>query len=346
MDGWVARGACDDSSWKAHAARRSPETVIDMTARLPEAPARTRTHVAVLKGGWSAEREVSLRSGAAVAKALSGEGYRVTEIDVDRDVATVLASLKPDVCFNALHGRFGEDGGMQGVLECLAIPYTHSGILASALAMHKERAKAVMRPAGVLVAEARVLTRREAHATHALPPPYVVKPVDEGSSVGVVIVGPNAVKPPEAVLGADPDEIIMVERYVAGRELTCAVIGDFVTEIIEIVPKAGLAFYDFEAKYAPGGSMHQLPASLKPDVYQKIRQYTLAAHQALGCRGVARADFRYDDTPGGTGEVVCLEVNTQPGMTATSLVPELAEYGGWSFGELVRWMVEDASCSR
>jgi D-alanine-D-alanine ligase len=298
-------------------------------------------------GGWSAEREISLKSGAAVAAALEGEGYRVTQIDVGRDVAARLADVRPDACFNALHGKWGEDGCVQGILECMQIPYTHSGVLASALAMHKERAKAVMRPAGVPVAEAKLVTRREAAAAHVMPPPYVVKPVDEGSSVGVVIVRPGANDMGPAILsGGKPAATVMVERYVAGRELTCAVIGDFVSDVIEIVPKAGLAFYDIEAKYAPGGSVHQLPASLKPDIYQLVRQYTLKAHQALGCRGVSRADFRYDDTPGGTGELICLEVNTQPGMTGTSLVPELAQYAGWSFGELVRWIVEDASCER
>lgn len=315
--------------------------------RLGTPPARTFAHVAVLKGGLSAERPVSLDSGAAVAAALAGEGYRVTEVDVGRDIAGVLAELKPDVCFNALHGRFGEDGCMQGILETLAIPYTHSGVLASSLAMHKERAKAVMALAGVPVAEALVMTRQDAAGQHALPPPYVVKPLTEGSSVGVVIVGRGANGPPAAIRdGGQPGDLLMVERYIAGRELTCAVIGDTATDVIEIVPKAGLPFYDFEAKYAPGGSRHQLPASLSPDVYQKIRKYALLAHQALGCRGVSRADFRFDDTPGGTGELICLEVNTQPGMTGTSLVPELAAYAGWSFGQLVRWIVEDASCAR
>lgn len=310
-------------------------------------PERRSSRVAVLMGGWSAEREVSLRSGAAVAAALAEEGYEVTTIDVDRDVALRLAELRPEVCFNALHGRFGEDGCMQGVLECLALPYTHSGVLASALAMHKERAKAVMRAAGVPVAEAVLVTRREALADHAMAPPYVVKPVDEGSSVGVVIVREGANGPPEAIAGSGAlDEVVMVERYVAGRELTCAVIGDFVTDLIEILPHEGLAFYDYEAKYAPGGSRHLLPANVSSDIYQLVRKYTLTAHRSLGCRGVSRADFRLDDTPGGTGELVCLEVNTQPGMTATSLVPELAQHAGWSFGELVRWIVEDASCNR
>ncbi|MBA4172718.1 MAG: D-alanine--D-alanine ligase [Hyphomicrobium sp.] len=316
-------------------------------SKLGSPPPRTFGHVAVLKGGLSAEREVSLKSGAAVAAALAGEGYRVTEIDVGRDIAGQLMRLDPDVCFNALHGRFGEDGCMQGILETLAIPYTHSGVMASSLAMHKERAKAVMQIAGVPVANARLLTRHEAAAKHAIEPPYVVKPVAEGSSVGVVIVGPGANRPPDAIAaGGAPDDLLMAERYIAGRELTAAVVGDVVTDVIEIVPKAGLVFYDFEAKYAPGGSRHQLPAELSPNVYQMIRKYTLLAHQALGCRGVSRADFRFDDTAGGTGELICLEVNTQPGMTGTSLVPELAAYAGWSFGELARWIVEDASCNR
>lgn len=317
------------------------------TDKLGQVPPRTKFHVAVLKGGLSAEREVSLKSGAAVAEALRGEGYKVTEIDAGRDLALRLAEVKPEACFNALHGKFGEDGCVQGILEMMGIPYTHSGVLSSALAMHKERAKEVMSAAGVPVAEARVVTRRQALKAHPLPPPYVVKPVDEGSSVGVVIVPPGLEAPPNSIAAGGPlDQEVMAERYIAGRELTCAVIGSFVTDVIEIVPLKGLAFYDFEAKYAPGGSRHQLPAEILPDVYQSLRQYTLKAHQALGCRGVSRADFRWDDTPGGTGELICLEVNTQPGMTGTSLVPELAQHAGWSFGELVRWIIEDASCSR
>jgi D-alanine-D-alanine ligase len=318
-----------------------------MTNTLGEPPQRTFEHVAVLMGGLSAERSVSLRSGAAVADALEGEGYRVTRIDVDRDIAARLAAVRPDVCFNALHGRFGEDGCIQGILEMMAIPYTHSGVLASALAMHKENAKAIMRLAGVPVAEAKLLTRSDAAAAHALPPPYVVKPVDEGSSVGVLIIRPGNNDWSRAILeGGAPEQVVMVERFIPGRELTCAVIGDFATDVIEIVPQKGLAFYDFEAKYAPGGSTHQLPADILPNVYQLIRKYTLAAHASLGCRGVSRADFRFDDTDGGTGELICLEVNTQPGMTGTSLVPELAAHAGWSFGKLARWIVEDASCSR
>jgi D-alanine-D-alanine ligase len=318
-----------------------------MTNTLGEPPERTFGHVAVLLGGLSAERSVSLRSGAAVADALEGEGYRVTRIDVDRDIASRLAAERPDVCFNALHGKFGEDGCIQGILETMQIPYTHSGVLASALAMHKENAKTVMKAVGVPVAEAKLVTRREASLSHVLPPPYVVKPVDEGSSVGVLIVRPETNNWAGAILEGGPaEQIVMVERFIAGRELTCAVIGNFATDVIEIVPQKGLAFYDFEAKYAPGGSKHELPADILPNVYQLIRKYTLAAHASLGCRGVSRADFRFDDTDGGTGELICLEVNTQPGMTGTSLVPELAGYAGWSFGKLARWIVEDASCSR
>ena len=309
--------------------------------------ARKYYHIAVLKGGLSAERDVSLRSGAAVARALEGAGYRVTEIDVGRDIAQRLAELKPDACFNALHGKFGEDGCVQGVLETLGLPYTHSGVLASALAMHKERAKDAMKAAGVPVAEALLVTRAQAQAAHVMSPPYVVKPIAEGSSVGVIIVGPHLNDPPTKITeGGPPDEIVMVERFVAGRELTCGVIDGKPTEVIEIVPLKGLTFYDYEAKYAPGGSKHVLPADLLPNINQMVRKYTLSAHEALGCRGVSRADFRYDDTPGGTGELICLEVNTQPGMTATSLVPELAAFAGQSFGALVAWMIEDASCNR
>jgi D-alanine-D-alanine ligase len=319
-----------------------------MSLTLPPLPTQRRyAHIAVLMGGWSAEREVSLRSGAACAEALAAAGYRVTAVDVDRDLPRRLAEIAPDACLNALHGRWGEDGCVQGILECMGLPYTHSGVLASALAMHKEKAKQVLAAAGVPVGEGRIVARDAALQSHAMAPPYVAKPIAEGSSVGVVIVRDGANRPPDAIAQIPTlDGAIMVERFVAGRELTCAVIGDCATDIIDIVPKKGLAFYDYEAKYAPGGSEHVLPAALSPDVYQSIRKYALLAHQALGCRGVSRADFRYDDTPGGTGELICLEVNTQPGMTATSLVPELAQHAGWSFGALVGWMVEDASCDR
>ena len=244
----------------------------------------------MLKGGLSAEREVSLRSGAAVAEALRGEGYDVTEIDAGRDVADQLARLKPEACFNALHGKFGEDGCVQGILEMLDIPYTHSGVLSSALAMHKERAKDIMKASGVPVAEARLVTRAAALEDHAIPPPYVVKPVAEGSSVGVVIVAPGAERPPNSIaVGGPLDEILMVERYIAGRELTCAVIGDFATDVIEIEPLKGLEFYDYEAKYAPGGSKHELPAQLLPEIYQSVRMLTPQGASGLGLpRRVAR----------------------------------------------------------
>ena len=304
-------------------------------------------HVAVLLGGWSAEREVSLRSGEACAKALEGEGFAVTRIDVDRTVGDVLARLKPDVAFNALHGRVGEDGTMQGILEVLRIPYTHSGVLASALAMQKDKAKLIMASAGVPVAEGMTISRFEVGKSHVMPPPYVVKPVNEGSSVGVTIVKADRTHPPQELLRADWDhgDVVLVEKFVAGRELTCAVMGDKALGVIDILPAHGV-FYDYDAKYAQGGSIHVLPANLKQNIYQNVQELALKAHQALGCRGVSRADLRYDDTPGGSGELVVLEVNTQPGMTETSLVPELAAHAGFSFGGLVRWMVEDASLDR
>jgi D-alanine-D-alanine ligase len=310
--------------------------------------AERETHVAVLMGGLSSEREISLRSGTACADALEGEGYRVTRLDVGRDVAARLAEIEPDVCFNALHGRYGEDGCIQGLLETLGIPYTHSGVLASALAMHKERAKAVMSAAGVPVAESLVVSRAEAARAHAMNPPYVIKPPQEGSSFGVYIVREDQAHPPQELTAADwaLGEELMVERYIPGRELTCAVMGDEALGVIEIRPAEGLPFYDFDAKYAPGGSIHLLPAPLKPNVYQLVQKLSVAAHRALGCRGVSRSDFRFDDRPEGSGELICLEVNTQPGMTSTSLVPELAAHAGRSFGELVRWIVEDASCNR
>ena len=308
----------------------------------------TDKHVAMLMGGWSAERAVSLSSGEGCAKALEGEGYRVTRLDVGRDLPERLRDVNPDVCFNALHGKGGEDGTVQGILETLQIPYTHSGVLASALAMNKAQAKIVLAAAGIPVAESVVVSRSEAAKRHIMPPPYVVKPVAEGSSVGVFIVREDHRHPPQELTSAEwkLDGLMMVERYVAGRELTCAAMGDRALGVIEILPAEGLAFYDYEAKYATGGSRHVLPAEISPKIYELVQKLTLKAHQALGCRGVSRADFRFDDRPQGTGELVCLEVNTQPGMTATSLVPELAGHGGLSFGELVRWIVEDASCNR
>jgi D-alanine-D-alanine ligase len=303
-------------------------------------------HVAVLMGGWSAEREVSLRSGAACAEALGRLDYRVSRIDVGRDIAAVLTDLKPDLALNILHGRPGEDGTLQGVLEILGIPYTHSGVLASALAMQKDVAKELFRAAGIPVPEGIVASRFEAGRTHLLPPPYVVKPIAEGSSKGIFIVREEQGHPPQELFRDDwaYGDRVIVEKYIAGKELTCAVMGTEALGVIEIVPT--VSFYDYEAKYAPGGSKHLLPAPVSSFVYQQARRLALGAHLALGCRGVSRADFRYDDRIEGTGGLVCLEVNTQPGMTETSLVPELAAHAGISFDELVKWMVEDASLNR
>ncbi len=304
-------------------------------------------HVAVLMGGWSAERPVSLNSGRQCADALEAAGYRVTRIDVDRSIADTLARLKPDVAFNALHGLGGEDGTIQGVLEVLRIPYTHSGLLASALAMQKDLAKTVLAAAGVPVAHGLVVDRHEAARRHALEPPYVLKPVSEGSSFGVVIVKEDRAHPPQEVGRADwpYGDALLAEKFVAGKELTCAVMGERMFDIIEIVAISE-AFYGYDAKYAKGGSRHILPANLKPNIYHKVQELTLRAHRALGCRGVSRADFRFDETKGDEGELVCLEVNTQPGMTETSLVPDMAAYAGLSFADLVAWIVEDASCDR
>lgn len=305
-------------------------------------------HVAVLMGGFSSERPVSLASGEPCADALESAGYRVTRVDVARDVASVLAELKPDVAFNALHGPFGEDGTIQGILEYLQIPYTHSGVLASALAMNKEQAKRVAKAAGIPVAESKVMSRHSVgQAAHPMKPPYVVKPVNEGSSFGVVIVKEDQAHPPQ-VIGSSEwryGDTVMVERFVHGRELTCAVMGDVALGVTEIIP-VGHSFYDFDSKYVAGGSKHELPAKISPIVYQKIQTLALKAHQAIGCRGVSRSDFRYDDRHSENGEIIWLEVNTQPGMTPTSLVPELAEHAGHGFAELLSWMVEDASCLR
>ncbi len=305
-------------------------------------------HVAVLMGGWAAERPVSLKTGAGCAAALESVGYRVSRLDVTPNVVADLQALKPDVAFNAMHGPFGEDGCMQGILEMLRIPYTHSGVLASALAMRKDRAKVVASAAGVLVAEGITVSRFEVAKRHVMEPPYVAKPVGNGSSFGVFIVKEGRSHPPQEL--NDPSwplgDEMLVERFVPGRELTCAVIGEKAGStalgVIEILSNAG-AFYDYDSKYAPGGSTHVLPAKIKPNVYQIVQQQAVMAHDALGCRGVSRSDFRYDDE---TDTLIWMEVNTQPGMTETSLVPELAAHAGMSFGELVQWMVEDASLDR
>jgi D-alanine-D-alanine ligase len=298
-------------------------------------------------GGWSAEREVSLRSGKACADALERVGaYRVSRIDVDREIAATLRALKPDCALNVLHGRPGEDGTLQGMLEILAIPYSHSGVMASSVAMQKDIAKTVLKAAGVPVPGGMVVSRKDAAKKHLLPPPYVIKPVAEGSSVGVFIVREDYAHPPQELTRADWHfgEDVLVEPYIAGKELTCAVMGDKSLGVIEIVPT--VKFYDYEAKYAPGGSKHLLPAPVSAEVYEECRRLALLAHRALSCRGVTRADFRYDDSLPGFSGLACLEVNTQPGMTETSLVPELAADAGISFEELVRWMVEDASLDR
>jgi len=303
-------------------------------------------HVAVLYGGWSSEREVSLRSGEACAKALERRGHRVSRVDVGRDIANVLTALRPDAALVMLHGRPGEDGTIQGVLETLGIPYSHSGVLASALAMQKDVAKTVLAAAGIAVPKGMTLPRAEVAKAHVMERPYVIKPVADGSSVGVFIVTEDQSHPPQELFRDDwtHGEHVLVEKYIAGKELTCAVFNDQALGVIEIVPT--VRFYDYEAKYSPGASKHILPAPVLPIVYQEARRLTLAAHRALGCRGVSRADFRYDDRIEGTGGLVCLEVNTQPGMTETSLVPELAAHAGISFDELVQWMVEDASLNR
>ena len=303
------------------------------------------TRVAVLMGGWSAERDVSLTSGRECAQALRQAGFEeVIEIDVKRDIGSVLADMEPDVAFNALHGKWGEDGHVQGILETLEIPYTHSGVLASALAMDKQRAKAVFKQAGIPLAESKVVEIERAAREHPMPLPYVLKPVAEGSSFGVHILDENCNGPAASILDEREyfGDKVMVERFIPGRELTCAVMGGVALGVIEIQPASG--WYDYHAKYGEGGSVHVLPAEIAQEIYRKVQRFSLMAHEALGCRGVSRADFRYDDR--GDGELILLEVNTQPGMTPTSLVPELAQYAGHSFPELVKWMVEDASCNR
>jgi D-alanine-D-alanine ligase len=300
-------------------------------------------HIAVIKGGWSPEREVSLVSGRDCAEALRGEGFEVTEIDAGRDLADQLLKIKPDAVFNALHGRWGEDGCVQGLLEILGIPYTHSGVRASAVAMDKEQSKIVFRNAGLPVAESKLVSREEAARGHVMDTPYVIKPYNQGSSVGVFIVREGENRPPAELASAkwDLGDVVMAERYIPGMELTCAVIGNRVLNVTEIT--ANTAFYDYDAKYSSGGSDHVVPARISSDINKRVQDVTHAAHDSLGCRGVTRSDFRFDDTK---GELVLLEVNTQPGMTPTSLVPELAAFEGMSYGALVRWMVEDASCDR
>jgi D-alanine-D-alanine ligase len=296
-------------------------------------------HVAVLMGGLSPEREVSLVSGEACADALERSGAKVTRVDAGRDLTQMLCALKPDVVFNALHGEWGEDGCVQGVLETLALPYTHCGVLASALAMDKAKAKAVIAAAGVRVPGGGLFDRFKAAREHVMEPPYVVKPNAQGSSVGVFLVFKGANGPPQELIAPSWTfgDQVMIEPYIAGLELSVAVIDGRGLAVTEILPTTG--FYDYDAKYADGGSSHVLPARISTDASARALAMAEAAHAALGCRGVTRSDFRYDDV---NDDLVLLEVNTQPGMTPTSLVPEQAAHLGIGFDELVCWIVEDA----
>ena len=301
---------------------------------------RTNPKVVVLMGGPSAERDVSLSSGRECAAALRDAGCDVIEVDAGPDVAARLIEIAPDVVFNALHGRWGEDGAVQGVLEWLKIPYTHSGILASALTLDKQRTKDVYRKVGLPVMESILAAAADVQAAHIMPPPYVVKPYNEGSSVGIYIVDADANGPPK--LAHDMPDQVMVEAFAPGRELTTTVMGDRALTVTDIITDG---WYDYHAKYATGGSRHELPADIPQEIFDACMDYALRAHQALGCRGISRTDFRWDEARGLDG-LILLETNTQPGMTPTSLTPEQAEQVGISFPELCRWIVEDASCDR
>ncbi len=300
--------------------------------------------VAVLMGGFSVEREVSLVSGQAVAAALRDAGYSVVTIDVSRDAEALLAALTPppDVVFNALHGRYGEDGCIQGILEILGVAYTHSGVLASALAMDKPTAKRLFEDVGIPCAEHCIARRADVVAGDVMARPYVVKPLNEGSSVGVHIVFEDTETPALSDESWAFGERVMVEKYVAGREITVAVMGDRALGVTELQPVDG--FYDYQAKYTEGRTRHIVPAKLPPEIYQQALDHALAAHRTLGCRGVTRSDLRYDDTAGDPGRLIMLEVNTQPGMTPLSLVPEIAAHADIDFSQLVTWMVENAAC--
>jgi D-alanine-D-alanine ligase len=301
---------------------------------------RTLPKVAVLLGGPSAEREVSLSSGRECAAALRGEGYDVTELDAGPDLYAQLAECKPDVVFNALHGRWGEDGCVQGLLEWMGMPYTHSGVLASALAMDKQRSKMVFQQAGLPIAPSKLFAKDAVMAAHVMAPPYVVKPNNEGSSVGIYLVHEAANGPPQ--LSPDMPDEVLVEAFAPGRELSVSVLGDRALEVTDIVTEG---WYDYDAKYKPGGSRHVIPADLPQDIRALCLEYALRAHQALGCRGLSRTDIRWDETKGPEG-LILLETNNQPGMTPTSLAPEQAAHCGLSFGALCAALVEDASCGR
>jgi D-alanine-D-alanine ligase len=304
------------------------------------------TIVAVLMGGWSPEREVSLVSGKACAEGLREGGHTVIEYDVKRDLRALVEFLRPaggggpDVAFNALHGRYGEDGCIQGVLEILAVPYTHSGVLASAIAMDKPMSRHVFTSLGIRVADGKVVERRSLAVGDPMPRPYVVKPIDQGSSVGVHIMrdGDNlaAVEAAEAEFG----DKVLIEKFVPGRELTVAVMGDKAVAVTELRPRT--RFYDYQAKYTDGVTEHLIPAPIPPEVYEQAKQWALMAHQALGCTGLSRADLRWDDSKPGTDGLVVLELNTQPGMTPLSLAPEQAKWAGISWSQLMTWMVDHA----
>ncbi len=301
---------------------------------------RTSPTVAVLLGGPSAEREVSLSSGHACAAALRERNYNVVEVDAGRDLCAILTEIKPDVVLNCLHGRWGEDGCVQGLLEWMGIPYSHSGVLASALAMDKQRSKDVYRAHGLPVVDSKICSKADVMAAHVMAPPYVVKPNSEGSSVGVYLVAEENNGPPQ--LDASMPDYVMVETYVPGRELTTTVLGDRALTVTDILTTG---WYDYDAKYKVGGSRHVVPADIPAEIFELCMDYALRAHKALGCRGVSRTDFRWDEARGAAG-LFLLETNTQPGMTATSLSPEQAQAGGMAFPDLCAWMVEDASCSR
>jgi len=301
---------------------------------------RANPKVVVLMGGPSAEREVSLSSGRECAAALRDAEYNVVEVDAGPDVAARLIEIAPDAVFNALHGRWGEDGAIQGILEWLRIPYTHSGILASALTLDKQRTKDVYRKVGLPVVDSILASADDVRKAHVMRPPYVVKPYNEGSSVGIYIVDQDANGPPQ--LADDMPAQVMVEAFAPGRELTTTVMGDRALTVTDIITDG---WYDYHAKYAPGGSRHELPADIPQEIFDACMDYAVRAHDALGCRGISRTDFRWDEARGIDG-LILLETNTQPGMTPTSLTPEQAAHVGISFPQLCRWMVEDASCDR
>ncbi len=302
---------------------------------------RTNPTVAVLMGGPSAEREVSLASGRACAAALREYGYRdVVEVDAGPDLCAVLTRIKPDAALNCLHGRWGEDGCVQGLLEWLGIPYSHSGVLASAVAMDKQRSKAVFRAAGLPIVDSIIVKADAVRAAHVMLPPYVVKPNNEGSSVGVYLVDVENNGPPQ--LDPEMPDEVMVETFAPGRELTTTVVGDRALTVTDIVTTG---WYDYDAKYKEGGSTHIVPADVPEEIFNLCLDYALRAHRALGCRGLSRTDFRWDEARGTEG-LILLETNTQPGMTGTSLTPEQAQATGMSLPELCAWMVEDASCGR